>query len=78
MKGVMYMRTTLNISDDILKEVEEIYNKKNKSKAVEEALKDAIRNKRMSALKSLKKKIDFEVEPEDIEKMRSLGDGTPE
>ncbi|GLI50914.1 hypothetical protein TSYNTROOL_10000 [Tepidanaerobacter syntrophicus] len=72
------MRTTLNISDDILKEVEEIYNKKNKSKAVEEALKDAIRNKRMSALKSLKKKIDFEVEPEDIEKMRSLGDGTPE
>ncbi len=72
------MRTTLNISDDILKEVEEIYNKKNKSKAVEEALKDAIRNKRMSALKSLKKKIDFEVKPEDIEKMRSLDDGTPE
>jgi len=32
----------------------------------------------MSALKSLKKKIDFEVEPEDIEKMRSLDDGTPE
>lgn len=72
------MRTTLNISDDVLKEVWEIYNKKNKSKAVEEALKDAIRNKRMSRLKSLKGKIDFEVDPEDIEKMRSLDNGAPE
>ena len=72
------MRTTLNISDDIIKEVEEIYNEKNKSKAVEEALKDAIRNKKMDRLKSLKGKIDFEVDPEDIEKMRSLDNGTPD
>lgn len=72
------MRTTLNISDDIIKEVEEIYNEKNKSKAVEEALKDAIRNKKMDRLKSLKGKIDFEIDPEDIEKMRSLDDGTPD
>lgn len=72
------MRTTLNISEEVMKEVEEIYNKKNKSKAVEEALKDAIKNKKMSRLKSLKGKIDFEVSPEDIEKMRNLDNGTPE
>ncbi len=72
MKGAMQMRTTLNISDDVIKEVESIYPIKNRSKAIEEALKDAIKYKKIARLKSLKGKIEFEIEPEDIEKMRSL------
>lgn len=46
------MRTTLNISDSLLKETEALYNTKNRSKAVEEALSDAIRLKKLQNLKN--------------------------
>ena len=41
------MRTTLNISEEIIKEAEALYNTTNRSKAVEMALKDAIRLKKI-------------------------------
>ena len=54
------MRTTLNISSDLLKEVVRLYEKKTTSKAVEEALKDALRRKRAESLLSLAGKIEIE------------------
>jgi len=66
------MRTTLNISDEVIKEVESIYSIKNRSKAVEEALKDAVRFKKIARLKSLKGKIEFEIDSENLEELRSL------
>jgi len=54
------MRTTINISDEVLKETEELYNTANRSNAVENALKDAIRFKKLQMLMDLKTKIDFD------------------
>lgn len=66
------MRTTLNISDSLLKETEALYNTKNRSKAVEEALSDAIRLKKLQNLKALKGKIEFDIDISDIDKLRSM------
>ncbi len=64
------MRTTLNISESILKEAEAVYGTSNRSKAVESALIDAINYKKIQALKQLKGKISFDEEY--IKKIRSL------
>lgn len=56
----MKIRTTLNISDDVIKEAEIAYNTKNRSKAVEMALRDAIRYKKIQMMKSLKGNIRFD------------------
>jgi len=63
------LRTTINISEEILKETEALYNTKNRSKAVENALKDAIRLKKLQLLMDLKGKLNFDEEK--VEKMRS-------
>ncbi len=60
MRMVMKMRTTLNISDNIIKETQQLYNVKNRSNAVEQALKDAIRYKKLQKLMRLKGTIDFD------------------
>jgi len=54
------MRTTLNISENIIKETQKLYNTANRSNAVESALKDAIRYKKMQNLINLKGKIHFD------------------
>lgn len=64
----MKLRTTINISEEILKETEALYNTKNRSKAVENALKDAIRLKKLQLLMDLKGKLNFDEEK--VEKMR--------
>lgn len=56
------MRTTLNISNDIIAETQAIYDTKNRSSAVEQALKDAIRYKKLQKLFALKGKIAFDEE----------------
>ena len=56
------MRTTLNISENIIKETQKLYNTNNRSNAVECALKDAIRYKKMQNLIKLKGKIQFDEE----------------
>jgi len=66
------MRTTINISDSVLRETISLYNAENKSKAIETALRDAIRHKKMQGLKSLKGKIEFTITKEDVETLRSL------
>lgn len=54
------MRTTLNIPSGLLKDVARFYEKKSTSKAVEEALKDAVRRKRAKLLLNLAGKIEIE------------------
>ena len=54
------MRTTLNLSDDIVAETQVLYDTKNRSNAVELALKDAIRYKKLMKLMSMKGKIVFD------------------
>jgi len=41
------MRTTLNISDDVIREAEAVYKAKSRSEMVENALKDAVRYKKL-------------------------------
>ena len=54
------MRTTLNLSDNIVAETQVLYDTKNRSNAVEQALKDAIRYKKLMKLMSMKGKIVFD------------------
>lgn len=56
------MRTTLNLTDEIIKEAEALYSTKNRSKAVESAIRDAIRFKKLSKLMELKGNLDFDEE----------------
>ena len=70
------MRTTLNISSELLEEVARLYEKKSTSKAVEEALKDAVRRKRAESLLNLAGKIkieDLTKELEDAELRETKG-----
>lgn len=56
------MRTTINISEELVKEAEALYETTNRSKAIESALADAIRYKKLQAFKQLKGKISFDEE----------------
>ncbi len=51
------MRTTLNLSEQIVKEVEALYGSDNRSKAVEKALEDAVKQKKLLAFMALKGKV---------------------
>ena len=54
------LRTTINIPEDIIKETEVLYDTKNRSKAIESAIRDAIRIKKLDKLKSLKGRVSFD------------------
>lgn len=56
------MRTTINIDDQLIKEAETIYKAESRSKAIESALRDALRMKKMEKLKSLIGKVEFDEE----------------
>ncbi len=62
MKGMMKVRTTFNISEDLIREVESLYKADSRSKAVESALKDAVRLKKLMAFMELKGNIDIDEE----------------
>jgi Arc/MetJ family transcription regulator len=64
------LRTTINISDGVVKEAEIIYETKNRSKAIEMAIKDAVRFNKLKKLKNLKSKISFDEGA--IENLRKL------
>ena len=53
----MLVRTTLNLSEQIVKEVEALYGSDNRSRAVEKALEDAIKLKKLHSFMALKGKI---------------------
>jgi len=56
------MRTTINLSDDIIKETESLYGANTRSRTIENALKDAIRFKKLQLFMKLKSKIHFDEE----------------
>ena len=62
------MRTTINIPDEIMKELLSYSKTKSKTKAVSEALKDWIRMQKIKKLKSLRGKLKIEM---DLEKQRA-------
>lgn len=64
------MRTTLNLSDEIIAETEALYDTKSRSSAVEKALKDAIKYKKLQNLMGLKGKLIFDEEY--LKEQRSL------
>jgi Arc/MetJ family transcription regulator len=61
------MRTTINISDSVVREAEVLYETNNRSKAIENAIKDAVRFHKLKELMMLKSKISF-----DEDKVRTL------
>ncbi len=56
------MRTTINIDDELIREVEALYKAESRSKSIELALKDAIEMKKREKLKELVGKIEFDEE----------------
>jgi len=66
-KEVHKMRTTLNLSQKLLFEVKELYKEKTISKAVEVALRETVRRKRIELLLSLPGKIEVEDTTEEME-----------
>ena len=56
------MRTTINISENIIKEAEALYGTRNRSKAIENAIEDAVRFKKLKEFMQLKSKISFNEE----------------
>ena len=65
------MRTTLNIPDELIKRVQEIYSEKSKSRAVEKALRELLEIYAGKKLSELAGKIEVELTPEEIEKGRT-------
>jgi len=66
-KEVHKMRTTLNLSQELLFEVKELYKEKTISKAVEVALRETVRRKKIELLLSLPGKIEVEDITEELE-----------
>lgn len=62
------MRTTLNLSEQLVKEVESLYGSENRSKAVEKALEEAVKFKKLKAFMDLKGRVALDEEA--IEKIR--------
>jgi hypothetical protein len=58
--GEYDMRTTINISENIIKEAEVLYNTKNRSRAIENAIKDALRFQKLKEFMQLKSRISFD------------------
>ncbi len=54
------MRTTINIPDSLLKEVEAVYKAESRSKSIECAIKDALLQKRLELLKDMTGTIEFD------------------
>ena len=70
------MRTTINLNDNIVKELIVLYNAKTKTDAVNKALSELIKNKKKQNLLDLRGKIDFydnlnELNMLDIQEMNS-------
>jgi len=72
----MHMRTTLNLSEDIIREVESLYKAGSRSRSVEMALQDAVRLKKLKAFMDLKGNI--EIDEEAVKSLREAELGIDE
>ena len=64
------MRTTLNLSAQLVKEVESLYGTGNRSKAIEKALEEAVRLKKLRAFMDLKGRV--AIDEEAVQKIREV------
>ena len=62
------MRTTLNIPDDLISEVQKISGEKSKTKAIVKTMKEYIRQKKITELLALKGKVNIDYDWEAEEK----------
>jgi metal-responsive CopG/Arc/MetJ family transcriptional regulator len=63
------MRATLNIPDDLLKEVQKITGEKSKTRAITVAMQEYVRQKKIKELMALSGKIDIDYDWEKEEKL---------
>ncbi len=68
------MRTTLNLSEDIIREVESLYDAGSRSKSVEMALQDAVRLKKLHAFMDLKGTLEIDEEAVKVLREAELGE----
>jgi metal-responsive CopG/Arc/MetJ family transcriptional regulator len=70
---VYSMRATLNIPDDLLKEVQKLSGKKSKTKAITAAMEDYIKQNKLKALLSFKGKtsLAFNWEAQETEELKA-------
>jgi len=54
------MRTTINLPDDLIREMEAAYHAESRSKAIEQAILDALQMKRMEQLREFIGHIEFD------------------
>lgn len=63
------MRTTLNIPDDLIIEVQKASGEKSKTKAIVKTMKEYIKQKKIMELLALKGKVDIDYDWEEEEKL---------
>ncbi len=63
------MRTTLNIPDDLIIEVQKVSGEKSKTKAIVKTMKEYIKQKKIMELIALKGKVDIDYDWEEEEKL---------
>lgn len=63
------MRTTINVSDDVLSDLLRLMDVKTRTEAVNRALTEYVRIKRLEKLRSLRGKLTIDL---DVEKLREL------
>jgi metal-responsive CopG/Arc/MetJ family transcriptional regulator len=70
---VHIMRATLNIPDDLIKEVQKLSGKKSKTKAITTAMEEYIKHNKVKALLSLKGKtsLSFDWEAQESEELKA-------
>ena len=72
------MRATLNIPDELIKEVQKISGEKSKTKAITTAMKEYIRKERIKKLLSLRGKIQIDYDWEREEELELKAQGNRE
>ena len=63
------MRTTLNIPDDLINEVQKVSGEKSKTKAIIKTMEEYIKTKKIKELLALKGKVDIDYDWEKEEKL---------
>jgi len=63
------MRTTINVSDDVLADILKLVNAKTKTEAINRALTDYVRIQRLEKLRGLRGKLNIDL---DVEQLREL------
>ena len=63
------MRTTINVSDNVIAEILKLVKAKTKTEAINRALSDYVRMKRLEKLRALRGKLNIDL---DVEKLRGL------